>query len=432
MSQQPGVEGGPAPMSQPGSWLPEPERRWLRAFLILGTLVLGFVLLGQVASILAFFSDILLILLLAWLLAFMISPLVRLILRAVPWAPRVLIVALIYLAIAAAFVWATLAVAGSLVSSIGNFVDFVVTQPDALRQQLTELLAPLQAGLTDLGIEIDLIAAAEDALGSVANLADDLVGPLTGLAVASAAAVAQLLIVVFLSLFIVLDQERISAYLNRLVPPRWGTEARLFETSVGSSFGGFIRGQVIQGVVLALVAAGTHIVLGLDFMIASSALAGLLQMIPFFGPALAWSPPVIVAVLTRPEAVLPALVAMVGGWFFVNNVVLPRVMASAVGIHPVVVLVSVLVGLKIAGIAGAVFAIPVAAVLAAFFHHFLQRSATGAGGVATRAAKRIEEREGRPVRVPKPPSIADGAAIGEPADADESADTPAQVPETGR
>jgi predicted PurR-regulated permease PerM len=403
--------------------LPEGERRWLRAVLILGTLVLAFLLLGQVAAILAFFSDILLILLLAWLLAFMISPLVGLILRAVPWAPRVVIVALIYLALAFVVVYATIAVAASLANSIGTFVDFVISDPDDLRRQLLELLAPWQAWLIDLGVEIDLVQAAENGLAALADLAEDLVGPLTGIAVASATALAQLLIVVFLSLFIVLDKDRIVAYLNRLVPPRWSAEATLFQTSVGSSFGGFIRGQVIQGLVLAAVATATHAVLGLDFLVASAALSGLLQAIPFFGPILSWAPPVLVAVLTNPDAVLPALVAMVVGWFFVNNIVLPRVMASAVGIHPVAVLVSVLVGLKIAGIAGAIFAIPVAAVLAAFFNHFLQRNATGGGDVATRAARRLEAREGRRVRVPHPPSIEEGAAI--------SASAETQVEEAG-
>jgi hypothetical protein len=94
--------------------------------------------------------------------------------------------------------------------------------------------------------------------------------------------------------------------------------------------------------------------------------------------------------------------------------VLPRVMARAVGIHPVAVLVSVLVGLKVAGIAGAVFALPVAAVLAAFFNHFLLRNAESSGDVATRAARRLEQRQGRPVRVPTPPTIAEGAAMAVP------------------
>jgi predicted PurR-regulated permease PerM len=383
-------------MSEQPTWLPESERRWLRAFLILGTLVLAFVLLGQVATILVFFTDILLILLLAWLLAFMISPIVGLILRAVPWLPRVVVVAFIYLALGFALAWGAIVTAASLVQTVSGFVDFVLSDPEALRRELEATLAAWQVWLNGQGIQVDLIRAAEDALSSLAAVADDLVGPLTGLAAASAAALAQLLIVIFLSLFIVLDKDRIVAYLNRLVPPRWSAEAKLFETSVASSFGGFIRGQAIQGVILAVVAVGVHMALGLPFTPGSAALVGLLQAVPFFGPILSWAPPVVIA--------------MAVGWFFVNNIVLPRVMASAVGIHPVAVLVSVLVGLKVAGIAGAIFALPVAAVLAAFFHHFLLRNATGGGDVATRAARRLEVREGRRVRVPHPPSIEEGAA----------------------
>jgi predicted PurR-regulated permease PerM len=419
-------------MAEQPTWLAESERRWLRAFLILGSLVLALVLLGQVASILLFFSDILLILLLAWLFAFMISPLVTLILRGMPWAPRAVVVAFIYLAIGAAAVWIVLTVAGSLVTSINNFVDFVVRRPQAFERQLGDLLAPWQSGLRSLGIRVDLVEGAKQAFSSLAGAVDELVGPLTNLAFASIGALAQLLIIIFLSLFIVLDQDRIVAYLNRLVPPRWAPEARLFETSVASSFGGFIRGQAIQGVILALVAGAVHAVLGLDFLAVSAGLAGFLQAIPFFGPILSWAPPVVVALLTKPDAVLPALIAMVVGWFVVNNIVLPRVMASAVGIHPVAVLVSVLVGLKIAGIAGAVFALPVAAVLAAFFNHFLLRNAEGTGDVATRAARRLEQRQGKPVRVPTPPTIAEGTVMAVPDPDAPAPDTERPAAEPGR
>ena len=76
--------------------LPESERRWLHAALVLGTLVLALVLVAQISVILVFFNDIILILLLAWLLAFILSPLVRLTLRAFPQLPRVAVVGVIY------------------------------------------------------------------------------------------------------------------------------------------------------------------------------------------------------------------------------------------------------------------------------------------------------------------------------------------------
>jgi predicted PurR-regulated permease PerM len=139
-------------------------------------------------------------------------------------------------------------------------------------------------------------------------------------------------------------------------------------------------------------------------------LTGVLQAIPFFGPIVSWAPPVIVAVLSKPEVALPTLVAMGVGWFIVNNIILPRVMSQAVGIHPVVVLISVLIGIKIAGIAGAIFALPFAAVVAAFFESFLGRNANQPRDVTTRAAKRVSEREGRQVRVPKEPAATPGGS----------------------
>ena len=59
------------------------------------------------------------------------------------------------------------------------------------------------------------------------------------------------------------------------------------------------------------------------------------------------------------------------GWMAVMNILQPRLMQEAVGIHPIVVLGSVLIGSKVAGVTGAIFGIPIAAVLSAFFFHFL-------------------------------------------------------------
>jgi hypothetical protein len=135
----------------------------------------------------------------------------------------------------------------------------------------------------------------------------------------------------------------------------------------------------------------------------TSAAAGLLMAIPFFGPFVAWAPPVLVAIFLEPDATLLAIAIMGVGWFIVMNVLQPRLMEKAVGIHPIVVLGSVLIGSKVAGIPGAVFAIPIAAVLSAFFFHYLGRVRTE-GPVTSRAAHRLEVREGRRVRVPREPS----------------------------
>jgi hypothetical protein len=135
----------------------------------------------------------------------------------------------------------------------------------------------------------------------------------------------------------------------------------------------------------------------------TSTASGVHQAIPFFGPFVSWAPPVLVAIFFKPEAALPALLIMGVAWFIVMNIVQPRLMAEAVGLHPVVVLGSVLIGTKLAGVAGAIFGIPIAAVISAFFFYYVGQRRIEGGPVAERAARRVEEREGRAIRVPRLP-----------------------------
>ena len=376
------------------------QRRWLSAVLILGTLVLAIVLLSLVGSIFFAFGDVVLVFFLAWLLAFILSPIVSGLTRFVPFLPRIGAVVLVYAVLVGAIILAVILVAGALATSIS---DFVVSVP-TLRQDLPTLLAPWQARLDGVGLgQVDLLAQATISLDNLSNYAVALAGPVQQLAVASLGAIGNLLIVFILSLYMVVDRDDILSFLFRVVPPGYKNEARLLETSVARSFGGFLRGQAILGIVYAAVAAVTSALLGLPYLAVTTVVSGGLMAIPFFGPFLSWAPPVAVAVLAKPDAALPAAILMGVGWLFVMNALQPRLMQEAVGIHPIVVLGSVLVGSKIAGVTGAIFGIPIAAVISAFFFHFLVLSREPSP-VATRAAKRLEAREGRPVRVPREPA----------------------------
>jgi len=384
------------------SRLVETEGRWIRALLILATATVALVLAGLVAEVALFFSEIILIVVMAWVFAFVLSPLVELIRRALPVAPRSLVVVVVYSVLFLALTAIVLVIATELASSIVAFTDELPT----LSERLPEILMPWQERLTELGLQVDLVLVANEALVEIANSSGLFLGPLQDVALASLSTIGNLLFMVFLSLFIVIDKDRLLGFTNQITPPRFAEEMRLFQTSVAASFGGFIRGQGVQGVFYGAIAATGSIALGIEFVPLTTALVAIFQMIPFFGPFVSWAPPVVAAILTQPDAVIPITIIMGVGWFITMNVVQPRVMASAVGIHPVVVLVSVLIGLRIQGVVGAIFAIPVAAVISAFFFHFLNRSQGGPRDVASRAARRVEEREGRPVRVPKPPSVA--------------------------
>jgi predicted PurR-regulated permease PerM len=376
------------------------ERRLVSAILVLGTIVLFFISVSLAAEALGFFGDILLTFFLAWLLAFIVSPIVTGIVDLIPRLPRVLATVLVYTAIVGILVFIVLIVAQGLSTSITQFVENLPGD----RADIDTIVAPFQGWLDSIGLaQVDLATQVQAVVDNLDQLGGQLIVPLQSVAVASVGAIGTMLIVFILSIYMVIDRDEIMAFIFRLVPPTYADEARLLQTSVARSFGGFLRGQAVMGIVYFAIALFTSFVLQLDFLPLTSVAAGLLMAIPFFGPFLAWAPPILVAIVTRPEALLPAALLMGGGWMLVMNVLQPRIMQGAVGIHPIVVLGSVLIGSRIAGVPGAIFGIPVAAVVSSFFFHFLRLS-SGDRSVAGRAARRLSEREGRPVRVPREPA----------------------------
>ena len=374
------------------------EHRWLTALLVLATVAFAFVAVDYVGKWLMFFGDVIMVFFLAWLLAFILSPIANGLVHLFPRLPRALAVILVYSLLIVILVAAILLVAQQLYASITNLITNWPTG-EALRQKLQ----PEQDWLNSIGgNQISLYDQVNLLLDNLKSGASDLAKPLGDVAVASIGIFGNLLFIFFLSLYMAVDHHRIVSFLFRMVPPSYTDEARLLEHSVSRSFGGFLRGQASMGLLYGTISLLASALLGLPYLPVTATASGILQAIPFFGPFISWTPPVLVAIFFKPDAVLPVMAIMVAGWFVLMNIVQPRLMAEAVGLHPVVVLGSVMVGSKVAGIPGAIFGIPVAAVVASFFFFYLGRS-RDTESVALRAARRLEEREGRPVRIPRLP-----------------------------
>ena len=237
-----------------------------------------------------------------------------------------------YFVLFGSLVFVSILVAAAVVNSIGDFI----TNLPALRANLPTIIEPWQARVDGSGvIGVDLLAQTTFLLDNISNYAVQLAAPLQQIAVASLGAIGNLLLVVVLSLYMVADRERLVAFGFWLVPSGYKAEAEILEEAVSRSFGGFIRGQVITGLAFGAICLVTSVIFGLDYLPVTTFTAGLLMIIPFFGPFLAWVPPVLAAILLKPDAVLGTLDHHGRiGWIVVMNVLQPRIMADATADPP--------------------------------------------------------------------------------------------------
>ena len=345
------------------------ERRWLIVFLALGSAYFGLLLADRILSVLGGFSQILLILFLAWLLAFVMAPVVG-VLQVRLNLPRSMVTALVY--------FVALVALGFLVfytgSAITQQVGVLAENYPATERDILATLATWQESLDFGRLEIDLVGLYRSAAAEVESIGGTLVELAQTIAGVTIVAVGSLLLIVILSLYMVMDSARILGRLKQLVPRRYQDEVDLFERSVARAFGGFLRAQLILAAVQALLVGVVGVAFSIPYLFLIGTLSALAMLIPFFGPPLALIPPIAAAAIFNPGAFVPVAAILIVVQTLLVNWLQPRLMQGALGLHPILVLVGLLLGAQVAGVWGALFGIPVIAVLWVFASYFLFRA----------------------------------------------------------
>jgi predicted PurR-regulated permease PerM len=343
--------------------------QWIEALIILATVGAMFVVLGFLAGYFQDYFHLILIFFFAWLVAFLISPVADWVQRRLRRLPRALAVIAVIVPVILVTAVVIIRVLGSLVDS---FASFAAALPDLSANPPT-LVADIQAWFDAQGIDVDVEAAFRSAVGDLLKgMVDLMLGLLTGV-LTSFGTFVDAIIVISLAVFMAIDGEKIMRVGLDLTPPEKRDDVLLFRKSVGSAAAGFIRSQIVLGALFGVWALLVSLLFGLPFAPATAFLAGLIMMVPIYGPYVSWLPPVLVAVLVHPEIAVLVAIAMLVGWFIDENILAPLVRAGALELHPIVVTFAFLLGAQLAGAIGAIVAIPLAAVAQAFVVKYLER-----------------------------------------------------------
>ncbi len=360
-------------MTGPISGIGPRERRWLVIFLALGSAYFAFLLAGQLLGFIGGFTSILLILFLAWLLAFVMSPVVAS-LEARVELPRPLIVTATYLLALVVVGFVLFYTGAAITQQVAELArNYPQTERDVLAT-LGEWERSLQFGR----LEIDLTDLYAGAVREVEGLGGAIVEQAQGIAGVTIAALGSLLIIIVLSLYMLMDSGRILGRLRAAVPRRWTDEADLLERSVARAFGGFLRAQLILAAIQALLVAVVGTIFDIPYLFLWGTISALAMLIPFFGPPLALIPPILGAALFGGGTVVPVAIILLAVQTVLVNWLQPRLMRDALGLHPILVLVGLLLGAQVAGVWGALFGIPVIAVLWVFVSYFVFRTVPNA------------------------------------------------------
>ncbi|HHY70904.1 MAG TPA: AI-2E family transporter [Thermoanaerobacterales bacterium] len=131
----------------------------------------------------------------------------------------------------------------------------------------------------------------------------------------------------------------------------------------GKTLGRYIRSQLIVSLTIGFLTTLSMIILGVDFAFLIGALVGITNIIPYFGPFIGAMPAITIAILRYPRKVPWIIVLMLTIHQLESGIISPHIVGEHVGIHPVTVILSLLIGGTFFGLSGLILAVPVAALI---------------------------------------------------------------------
>lgn len=321
------------------------------------------VIAGMVVVVWALFrfSSLLSPLIIAIILAYLLTP-------AVNWLhhrarfPRALALLVVYLLLLGLISVVPLLVVPPLVREFGNFrLD--------LESIIVNVMGALSRPIHILGFVLEPPNIYNELVSTLRNLLSPMAVSAVSILVGIASSLVWLIFILVVSFYLIKDADRITYYLKGMIPPALRPDAERLMTEIGEIWNAFFRGQLVLSASVGVLTGVLVTALGLSNGAILGLLAGILEVIPNFGPVLAAVPAILLA-LFQGSRLIPignAWFALViaGAYVLIqqieNNYLVPRIIGRSVKLHPVVVLVGAVAGAYLGGILGVFLAAPVIA-----------------------------------------------------------------------
>ena len=324
---------------------------------VLGVVVLGGIVAAGIGWLLSQVGEIVVLVLLAALLSFLLMPLVDWLQRR--RIPRVFGVVISYLVMAGVLAGIALLVYPPLAQQTSQ----LSAQLPVVMAKFANPRAGLGALLRQIGLSAQADAISQTIVSRLQTVGAGILQGLLGAVQAAATAAVGLVLVIVLSFYLLIEGHDFQKTLEAALPADKRATLQWIEAAVVRIAGGYIRGQLLVALMVAVLGGLAAWIFGLQYPVVVAVLAGFFELIPFFGPVLSAIPAVTIALVQGP---LPRVFEMIGAFIVIqqleSNVIQPRITGHAVGLHPLAVIIAVLIGIKEAGFWGAFFAVPVTGV----------------------------------------------------------------------
>lgn len=189
--------------------------------------------------------------------------------------------------------------------------------------------------------------------------------------------VVESIVVLVIAFYLLAEKNGMKNFVYTFVPKEDQPRILHLVTSIQKKIGLWLIGQIIVSAIVFSLVLIALTLLNVKYALVIALLSGFFELIPYLGPIISAIPAAFFAFLQSPTLAVIVIIFYVLVSKFEGYVLVPKVMQKTIGVSPLVILVAILVGFKLAGIFGVLLAVPVVAalnVLAAEWHFIRENS----------------------------------------------------------
>ncbi len=293
-------------------------------------------------------------------------------------SPRSLAVSITFLIIVILLVIGLSLLVSSLTKEIKVAdADSLIQLVNYVSQSLQSFYKALLNSLDSLNIDSQALQEYINKIGNI--LANSIAGVGNNLVVSAqniSSFITNLLFTIIFSIYFLNDGKRIHSYWDKFANVVFSKKVRsvwaFIVKEADRVFSGYIRGQMIDAFVMFIVISVTLSIVGVKYAFIIGALAGFGNLIPYVGPFIAYGSTIVVTLVSGDfKTMVIAYIALFIVQTIDGNIINPKLLGNNVDVHPMLVVISLIIGQAAFGLLGMLFAVPVAALCKVLFEKIM-------------------------------------------------------------
>jgi len=234
--------------------------------------------------------------------------------------------------------------------------------------KLNQLIDFITSNLTDIRKYLEQLATGSiEALKTAGSAAADTVSIIVSF-------IFNLVILIFFVFFIVVSKKDISGFFTSLFPKKYGPYIICKTNAIQKKIGGWVNGTLMLSTSMFILSLVGLLIFDIKYALTLALLTGAADIIPYLGPFIAYSIIVPVALNQSFFTFLWITLWFIGIQQIESNILIPLIMHKAVGLNPIAIMVSMLIGFKFLGILGIIISIPIATSISIFIDDYTEKN----------------------------------------------------------